>query len=734
MIVLKGNVEKTLYYKEESNWGIFLFKTEDDGTKKIKGSIPRIFDSKKLELECEEEIDIRYGKQYKILNAKICPVTTDYEIKKYLSSGEFKGIGEATAEKIVSKFGQKTIDIIKNNPEILSTIKGISKEKALKMQLTAKSLEVYEDSLKYLLSLGISHLQTTKIINFYKMDAIAVISQNPYKLIEDLDGIGFLRADEIASKIGIPKTAITRLEKLFLYLLEEICQRVGSTTVKIEQIRQEFIKKSEINDKEKEKILFEKVLNNLKNTKEIVCKESKENIYISQVKFYNMEKYIAEKLFSINNSLSLKINDIDKLIEMFELKNKIQMTLSQKNAIKNSINSQVSIITGGPGTGKTTITKCIIEILKKQNQRVLQVAPTGRAAKRMEESTCYEAKTIHRLLGVDFDGSFIHNQNNKIICNALIVDEFSMCDTAIVYNLLKALDDDVKLIFIGDKDQLQSVSPGNVLEDLIVSNKFTTSYLDFIFRQKEGSSIKEVARKVNLRQKVDLDKYRSLDNEVVYIDIDNEEDLKNKISILIKEEIPKKFNCSCYDVQILSPNKAGSSGSLEINKTVQETINKENNQKSIIIKDIKYRVGDKVIHTKNDYSLPWKQKIALFEEKGQAIFNGEIGIIKDIINDIVYVEYDDFKIAEYRTKEQKSNIDLAYAISIHKSQGSEFDFVIIANIVDNYITNTSKVLYTGITRAKKAIYLLTNQKTFNSALKAKKAIPRLTQLRWFLQS
>lgn len=733
-MVVKGYVDRIRFYNESSNFGIFFFKTEDNKIITVKGTIPRIFDGKKLELDLKEELHEKYGLQYLILSAKISPITSEYELKNYLASGEFRGIGEKTAEKIVSTFGTKTLEIIKKQPELLSTIKGITLEKAKQIQIRAKTLEVYEDAYKFLLSNLITQKQANRIINIYKDQTIQIVSQNPYKLIDDVEGIGFIRADETARKIGIPINSILRLERLVVYLIDDICQKKGSTTLKYDEVKLEFLRRAGIETEKEALTLFEKTLSNLFREKELKKIEIEEEVYISNSAFYMMEKKIAEKLFSINNSIQTNVKEIDEFIHLFELKNDITMTDSQKQAVINSVNSPISIITGGPGTGKTTITKCIIEILNKNNFNVYQAAPTGRAAKRMEESTNYEAKTIHRMLGVKYDGTFIHDDSNKLQCNALIIDESSMCDTIMFYRLLRALNDEIKLIIIGDKDQLQSVSPGNILDDLINSNKFKVSYLDFIFRQKEGSEIKEIARKVNLREKVDLNKYRSLDNEVVFIEVENTEQLKEKLIALVKDEIPKRFGCPSIDIQILSPNRTFDSGSIEINKVIQENINAaDENKNSIVCNNQIYRVGDKVIHTKNDYSLQWYQKYNDTQEIGEGVFNGEIGIIKEINNNKILVEYDDFKFAEYKTQEQKSNLDLAYAISIHKSQGSEFDYVIIPNILNNQITNTSKVIYTGITRAKKAVYLLTNQKIFNAALHARKAANRLTQLKWLLE-
>lgn len=733
-MILKGYIEKSIFYKEETNWGIYILKTDDNNKVTIKGSIPRIYDAKKLELECEVENNLKYGIQYKIISAKILPVTTNYEIKKYLASDVFKGIGEVTADRLIAAFGENTLEIIKNKPELLSTIKGITEKKALQMQKEARYSENIEDSLKYLMGHGITISQAYKIINLYKDSTVSIVSQNPYKLISDFEGIGFIKADQIAQNVGIPKDSIMRLEKLIIYILETFSQRTGCTTILFENLKAEFLKYSGLNINSKTVELFEKALLNLKNIKEIVENKRDDNTYISDSRMYYMEKQISEKLFSLNNSIQSEIPNIEKLINMFELKNNINMTDQQKKAVINSLNSSVSIITGGPGTGKTTITKCIIEILKKNNFNIAQAAPTGRAAKRMEESTNFESKTIHRLLNVQYDGSYAYNEFNKLSCDVLIIDEFSMCDTVIVFKLLKALENDTKLILIGDKDQLQSVSPGNILEDLINSNQFVVSYLDFIFRQKEGSDIKEIAKKINLREKITLNNYRFLDNEVVFIETEEVEEMKKKLVKLITDEIPKKYNCSSYDIQILSPNKTRESGSDEINKIIQEVVNPPNESKnSIVYQENIFRIGDKVIHTKNDYSLEWYQRYNDLEERGAGIFNGEIGIIKEITDQKIIVEYEDFKIAEYKTREQKSSLKLAYAISIHKSQGSEFDIVIMPIVQDNPITNNSKVLYTGITRAKKVVYLLTNQKKFNSALSAKRTIKRLTQLKWLLQ-
>ena len=726
-----ANVENTVFRNAENGYTVLNLSYNKKKLTAV-GTIPEVFEGQTLELEGEFIVNKKFGEQFKIQDAKVVEPTTIPAIEKYLASGLIYGIGPVTAKKIVDEFGEDTLTILEFNPVKLSKIRGISKQKAIEISNAYNEMKEMQNVIMFLQSHFISTNMAIKIFNIYKDKTIEVVKNNPYQLVEDVDGIGFATADKIAVKVGVDLYGENRIKAGLVYTLKTASEKEGHTYLPQENILQNCIEI--LNFNESDKPLVKKCLDYLQ-IEAMVKNFTHHGEDISVLtKFYYQEKYIARKLYKLSfNQFDDKFNFIDN-INFYQKLHKIQLNGEQTDAVLASMNKGVSIITGGPGTGKTTIVRCILEMLKQQNKKVLLCAPTGRASKRLTETSGMEAKTIHRALEMnptDGDGIFHRNENNPIDADVVIIDEMSMVDVSLFYHLLKAVRSTTRIILVGDKDQLPSVGAGNVLRDLIESRKVHTTQLVNIYRQGEDSLIISNAHLINNGKMPIIDNTsKDFFYETGKDTVANSETIVD----LVTTRLPKYFGYKSTDIQVLAPMKAGPCGIDNLNKRLQMTINPYFSGLEINTDFTKFHVGDKIMQTSNNYEMEYvKYEENGMVQEGTGVFNGDIGYITRIEPETyeVTVTFDDGKVCKY-PKTELYQITLAYAITIHKSQGSEFDCVVIPLVPGAPIIVTRNLLYTAITRAKKTVVLVGSKQLLARMIHNNYTAKRYTLLKDFI--
>ena len=731
--MLTGTIEDIVFRNEEN--GYTVAKLEKDGSLvTIVGKFIDVQIGATVSLEGKFERS-KFGVQYAFTSYELSQPKTIAGIEKYLGSGLIRGVGPITAKNIVDKFGAETLEILEYSPEKLASIRGISEKKAVEIGFSYREHKEVQNTIMFLQSYNISTNMSLKIYNVYHEKTTDIVKNNPYKLIEDIDGIGFTTADRIAKNIGIPENSEFRVRAGLIHVLKLSCERNGNTYLPKKMLFDESSKALNLPLEENEE-LFTKTFDTLCLDKTCVTLwiDNSEIVMLSRYFYY--ENSIAQKLAWLKNSSMITDTDVGDDIIIFEQKNKIEFHEEQKNAIKGAIKNGVFVITGGPGTGKTTIIKCILEILENMQKRVALVAPTGRASKRMSDSTGREAKTIHRLLEVNViktnESYFIHNETNPLKVDVVIVDEVSMVDALLMCNLLKALPRDCKLILVGDKDQLPSVGAGNVLSDILESGVIPFCMLTKIFRQGEKSLIITNAHLIN-EGKMPLIDNTSMD---FFFESKNDpEIIKNTIVNLVTTRLPKFLSVSPKEIQVLAPMKAGVCGIENLNKTLQQEINPPSEAKpQIEVGQTIFRLGDKVMQITNNYDLVWKKKGKYAMEEGQGVFNGDIGYITTIDSQTgeVNVEFEDGRNCLY-TRPDLLDLSLSYAVTIHKSQGSEFDTIIIPAIAGPSIILTRNLIYTAVTRAKKMVVIVGEKQYLKRMVSNKYTATRFTLLKRLLK-
>ena len=728
---IDGAIEEIIFRNEQNGYTVFVLDFKDTQVVCV-GKLINANIGENLSLEGEFVNNGKYGYQFAFSSYEVVLPSSLAGIEKYLSSGLIKGVGPVTAKNIVKMFGKDTFDIIEMSPSSLAQVKNISMKKALEIGEKFKELKKLQNSIMFLQKYNISTNMALKIYNIYGGKTIDVVKNNPYRLVEDVDGIGFLTADRIAKNIGIPNDSEYRIRAGLVYTLLNSVEKSGNTYLPKPMLLSTSAHLLEI-DLAIYEDTFEQALSSLQLDKSVVVFWHSEYEIVVLSKYYFYECSVAQKLALLNNSVNLQELQPDDEILHFQQKNNIIFHQEQKNAIINSINSGVSVITGGPGTGKTTIIKCIIEILKAHNQKFMLLAPTGRAAKRMSDSCGEEAKTIHRALEVASGdlasiSRFVYNENNTFKTNVVIVDEVSMVDVALMNHLCKALPRDCKLILVGDKDQLPSVGAGNVLDDIIKSGIIKVSMLTKIFRQSDNSLIIQNAHLINEGKMPIINNSSS---DFFFEEKSDLGDIKNSIIDMVVRRLPKFTGLDSSQIQVLAPLKAGVCGIDNLNKSLQQALNPPATSKmEMAIGDTIFRVGDKVMQTANNYNLVWKKMNRFIEEEGEGVFNGDIGYI-DLIDyqtgEVVVMFEDGRRCIFPRT--EVGQLSLAYAITIHKSQGSEFDIVIIPSIAGPNMILTKNLIYTGVTRAKKMVVIVGEQKNLKRMVSNKYTAKRLTLLK-----
>ncbi len=686
------------------------------------GFFPSLSGGEDLILEGEFEINSRYGEQFKVTSVKFLTPTSVTSIFKFLASGLIKGVGEKTAEIIIDKFGEKSLEIIEHTPRRLTEVKGIGPKKAQQIADSYHANSVIRKAVIFLQEHNIPMGLIIKICNEYGDESISCVQANPYQLVSDIDGVGFVTADKIAQSLGISRDSPFRIEAGLAHTLKEASYKDGHTCLPEDMLLE---KTSKLIGVEKAQIAvgLENML--FRNKFKLFLKKSKQERFIAQSNIFAHESNIAAKLLEMqHNARALDLN-IACEIAHFEEQNGITLHERQKEAVLSATNEGTTIITGGPGTGKTTIIKCILDILTARGLKAALIAPTGRAAKRMAEATGREAKTIHRMLGSEFSSSgltFYHNETEPLEEDVVIVDELSMVDVFIFDALLKALRIGARLILVGDKDQLPSISSGRILGDLIDCKLFPVVYLNEIYRQSMDSLIVLNAHKINKGEMPVID---NKSKDFFFEEQGTAEGIANSVVSMIKERIPKYFKVKSCQIQVLAPLKKGEAGVINLNNKIQSELNPYGKQ--LHYGDIIFRVGDKVMQTVNNYEIEWIDGY----EKGKGVFNGDIGYIQSIGKETLTVKMEDDKLVEY-PKGELDNIMLSYAASVHKAQGSEFEVVILALGDFNYKVGNRNLVYTALTRAKQMVVIVGSKYMLNRMIRNTYTSARYTLLKELL--
>lgn len=715
-MTLKGIVQEIIYRNVDNGYTVLSINSNDFLFTAV-GIVPPVSEGELLVLEGEVKQNNKFGEQFVIESVKITPPSTKENIIRYLSSGLFKGLGPVSASSIVAHFGEQTLSIIENSPEQLATIKGISIKKAIEIGNAFIENKAMQDTILNLSQYDISVNLAIKIYKQYHNTTNSVLATNPYRVIDDITGIGFFTADKIAKKMNISEDSPFRIRASLVYVLKENAMKNGNTLINKETLIGESLKLLATNTLDSSHIQL--VIDDMLSTFEII--EIKNIEYFQPMymltMYYNMEKTIAKHIVRFNktpNKFKLNIQLISDLLSLYEKVNKITLHESQKQAVVTALMSGATIITGGPGTGKTTIIKAIIYIIKQINASFMLCAPTGRAAKRMSEATGETAKTIHRLLDLNYKGKefascFTYNEDTTLPTDILIVDEVSMCDEYVFSSLIKAIPKGAKMIIVGDADQLPSVGAGNVFHDLIASGELPLVRLTQIYRQDEKSLIITNSHRINEGEMPIID---NTSRDFYFIEKNNAEDNLNEVISLCLNRLPDFANVSSKDIQVLCPMKKGINGVININNELQKNLNPQNYlKKEIKTNENIFRIGDKVIHTVNNYQLEWTRlnhtPNGYDLESGVGIYNGDIGYITNVdkASMKMTVTFEDNRSAEY-SADCFDQLQLAYAISIHKSQGSEFPVVIISLCSGSNMLLTKNLLYTAVTRAKNLVVIV----------------------------
>ena len=715
LVNLQGSVERVTFHSEES--GFFVVRVKCKGQRDLvtmTGSTPSITPGEFVDAHGVWFNDHRHGIQFQVKQIKTVTPNTIEGIEKYLGSGMVKGIGPHFAKRLVKAFGEDVFDIIEQTPERLLELEGIGKKRREKITSAWSEQKVVREIMVFLQSHGVGTARAVRIYKTYGDKAVETVSENPYRLALDIHGIGFKTADDLAQQLGIDRCSLIRAQAGVRHVLQETsgqghCAQVTeiliSDAIKLLEIPEETITKAIQCEIQEQRLTPETI-------DDIPC------LFLSPL--YRAELGVATHVMRLLSGKSAWSGiDLSKAIQWVEERNQIQLSESQRNAVQLSVQNKFCIVTGGPGVGKTTTVNSILKIIKAKKAQVLLCAPTGRAAKRLSESTGEEATTIHRLLEFDptaFD--FKHNAENPLEAELLIVDESSMVDVVLMNQLLRAVPDNCAVILVGDIDQLPSVGPGAVLNDLIASEQLPVARLTEIFRQAATSQIITGAHAIN-RGKAPEPTEKGADTDFYYLNGTEPEELFHKLMTVVTQRLPEKFGLDpVNDVQVLAPMNRGGLGARSLNIALQEALNPEAHPK-VTRYGWTYATGDKVIQTVNNYD--------------KEVFNGDIGRVKsvDIEESELVIEFEGRDVP-YQFNEL-DEVSLAYAISIHKSQGSEYPCVVIPMAMQHYMLLERNLLYTGVTRGKRLVILLGQHKAVTMAARTVTSQKRLTNLKTRLQ-
>jgi helicase, putative, RecD/TraA family len=711
---LAGYVEHIIYRNADNGYTVLnLVSGEDEIT--CVGIFSAIAEGENIEAQGEYTEHPTYGQQFKVTSFEEKAPEDEEAIERYLGSGAIKGIGLAMAARIVRRFKEDTFRIIEEEPERLAEIKGISNRKAMEIASQVNEKRDLRQAMIFLQQYGITMNLAVKVYQAYGQDVYGIIRENPYRLADDIDGVGFRTADEIAARVGIRMDSDFRVRSGILYTLLQASGE-GHTYLPETELTPRASKLLNVTAEQVEKQYMDLAIE-----RKIILKQMEDQTQIYAASFYYIEANTATMLKRLNVSYDVSDAEIEQRIRGIEKKSGMTLDEHQVTAVKEAVRNGLLVITGGPGTGKTTTINTIIRYFELEGLEIFLAAPTGRAAKRMSETTGFEARTVHRMLelngGAEGSGGFERDESNPLEANVIIVDEMSMVDISLMYSLLKAISVGTRLILVGDVNQLPSVGPGSVLRDIIQSHACNVVMLTKIFRQASTSDIIVNAHKINHGEEVILDN-KSMD--FFFLKRYDADVIINVVLQLIKQKLPKFVDATPYDIQVLTPMRKGLLGVERLNGILQRYMNPPANDK--VEKEYGstvFREGDKVMQTKNNYQLAWeiRTKFGLTVDKGLGIFNGDMGIIRQI-NDFaeqMIIEFDEGRMVEYPYK-LLDELELAYAITIHKSQGSEYPAVVIPLLGGPMMLMNRNLLYTAVTRARKCVTLVGNEVTFRQMI------------------
>ena len=716
METIYGYLERITYYNEETDF--LVARLQEKGKRElttIVGRLAGLNPGESLKLTGNWTRDKKFGEQFRVDRYETVVPATANGIKKYLGSGLIKGIGPVMAERIVKTFGADTLDIIETSPEKLVAVEGIGTKRIAMITKAWEDQKEIKDVMVFLQGYGVSAAYAAKIFKQYGKESIEVVRGNPYRLAADIRGIGFITADRIAASLGIDPNSVMRAQEGLIYALNELMsdghvyyplEPLVDKTAEMLRVEREIVSQAVDRLLEERRIVVERI-----DTDEA---QSANNSAFYLAAFYTAETNLARSLLSRGDgSPNFRPIDTEKAIAWVEQKLGVTLAEMQREAVAAVAQSRLLIITGGPGTGKTTIIRCIAEIFKVLKLRTVLAAPTGRAAKRIEEATGCEARTIHRLLQYNFQkGGFQKNQDSPLDADAVIIDEASMIDTILMYNLIKAIPPEASLILVGDIDQLPSVGPGNVLRDIIDSGVFKVITLNEIFRQSRESLIVVNAHRINRGEFPLLRHEGGGVPDFYFIKEEDPERALERILKLCSRGLPGRFGFNpVREIQVLTPMHRGIIGAANLNAELQRVLNPGGT--GVVRAGRTYKAGDKVIQTVNNYD--------------KEVFNGDIGVITGLDQEAQEVAVDfDGRAASYDFSEL-DELELAYAISVHKSQGSEYPAVIMPVMTQHYMMLLRNLIYTGITRGRKLVVLIGTKRALGIAIRNNK-----TQLRYTL--
>lgn len=710
MIELKGNIDEIIFHNEDNGYTVAILET-DDNIITIVGNIPLIREGETLKVAGTRILHPTYGEQLKVETYELIAPATLVGIEKYLASGLIPGIGPKTAERIVERFGERSLDILQYDPERLKEIGGIGDKKLKGIAESFREQREIKDTMVFLQQYDITPALGIKIYKRYGSETVAKVRENPYRLSDEIIGVGFKLADNIATSMGVDRLSDYRINAGIKFSLKEIARDGHTYSPKNELI----INSSRLLGADSS--VIEEAILNLALNGELQLETMEDHIAVYHMPYYFAETNVSKKIIELSSADKKDLQlDIEEEINFLEKNNNIELAANQKQAIRESVENGLLIVTGGPGTGKTTTINSIINLFEDQQFKILLAAPTGRAAKRMSEATGRESKTIHRLLEYGYaDESlgmiFGKDDGAPLEADVVIIDEMSMVDILLMNNLLKAIQPGTRVILVGDIDQLPSVGPGNVLKDMIESELVKVVKLDEIFRQARESMIIVNAHKINHGE---IPTVNSKGKDFFFLERNKPKDVLETVLELSRDRLPKWNDYDAIrDIQILSCSRKGDVGVNILNKRLQEYINPKASYKpEKALGDLIFRVGDKVMQIKNNYNTKWKLiRNDRVVDEGEGVFNGDFGFITEIDteeNELVVV-FDDERQVIYSFN-QLDELVLAYATTIHKSQGSEFPVVILPIFWGPPMLLTRNLLYTAITRAKEIVVLVGDKK------------------------
>lgn len=726
---IEGYVEHIIYRNAENGYSVLQLVLTDGEEEKVVGKFPFISEGEYLSAKGEYIDNKNHGIQFQVESYEIKIPDDMKSMERYLGSGAIKGIGPKLAAKIVKKFKMDTFRMIEEEGERLSEITGISEKKAREIVVQFQEKQGMRQAMMFLSEYGVANQLAVKIYEEYGPQVYEVIRENPYRLAEDISGVGFHTADEIAKRSGIQLLSNHRIRAGILYILQDEVAN-GNVYYPLSRLKERGISLLQVDGE-----LLEKNIMDLAIDRKVVLKEMGEEEAVYLAKLYYLELKVANKLCELN--VSFKVKEEEEEAAFLSIESEKQMVLDEKQeeAIRAAARHGVTIVTGGPGTGKTTTINSMIRYFEKTGQKLLLAAPTGRAAKRMSEATGRDASTIHRLLEVNGEieekghSRFERNEENPLEADVVIIDEMSMVDIFLMDSLLLALVKGCRLILVGDVNQLPSVGAGNVLKDMIASKEFAVVKLTKIFRQTNQSNIVINAHKINAGEVIELSNRYT---DFCFLEKHQITEVAGIVVHLVKEVLPKHFKISPMEIQVLAPMKKGELGVEYLNKVLQSNLNPPDGKKAEKeVRDTMFRTGDKVMQIKNNYKLEWevRNEKGFQVEKGVGAFNGDVGIIRDIsyFSEEVTVEFDDKRVAKYPFS-SLDEIELAYAITIHKSQGSEYPVVVMPILQGPPVLFNRNLLYTAVTRAKQSVSIIGSKSKVLDMIRNVRELKRYTSL------